>query len=268
MKKPLWALQSLESDESPQGRVLLLVPRQGEDPDEDVGEVEEHVDGDVDGVVHRLVETLSHVHVVHHDAAEQYDPDDVQQRDAVVDAEEWQRERDHDQAEQAGEQGRTPSGQVLWHDGADETGQEYDSRRDDERLDDAARLVSTDVGADHDSHGDGADATTEHGDHGVVAGLSQDGTADADGEARQEEEEDQPAAHGLAGEIPVVAELRTERGHADVDGGEEGDCHGERLARDGVSPALTCLVEVSCDTFHVVHVPFVDVYGHTNEQSN
>ena len=50
---------------------LLGLAHEGEDPDEDVGEVEEDVHCDIDGVVERPVEPSRHVQVVDHDGAEQ-----------------------------------------------------------------------------------------------------------------------------------------------------------------------------------------------------
>ena len=67
---PLQALCSLG--------LLLALAHDGQQPYEDVGEVEEDVDRHIDGVVHRLVETAGHVQVVDHDQAEQHQHGPVQ----------------------------------------------------------------------------------------------------------------------------------------------------------------------------------------------
>jgi hypothetical protein len=107
--------------------LLLLAPHHREDSDEDVGEVQEHVDRHVHGVVVGVVQPAGPVQIVDHDGREQQDAHVVEEGDgeAVVQPEHRQEgccEGDDDQAEQASEQRRAPHGQVLGDDCSDESG--------------------------------------------------------------------------------------------------------------------------------------------------
>ncbi len=61
----------------PPGSALGL-PQDGQDADEDVHEVHEHVHRDIDRVVERHVQPLGHVEVVDHDGTEQEEHHPVQ----------------------------------------------------------------------------------------------------------------------------------------------------------------------------------------------
>ncbi len=210
---------------------VLLDSHQGQGPDEDVREVEEDVDGDVDGVVQRLGEALCHVHVVDHDGCEQNDADDVEESDAQ--AQPGSDQGQPDETEQTSEEGSTPHRQILGHDCADESREDDDACRESEGLEDAAELVERDERSHHEPHCTGADEAADDRGHGVVMSVGQEGAADGDRHASQDEAEEQPCVV----ELPLVAEGRAECSHHDVEGREDADGEHERLTAHRVDLA-------------------------------
>lgn len=156
----------------------VLLAHDGQNADEDVREVQEHVHRDIDGVVERAIQPLGHVEFVDHDGTEQDQHHPVQDTEDQlhVDAECRQddaAELDENCAEQQTEQRGSPCRQILRQQGADDAGGHNHDCRQSERLDHTACREQGDERANHDTHGDGADAATQHGHPGAVVGMRQ-----------------------------------------------------------------------------------------------
>ena len=232
------------------GLRLLLLAHDRQDPDEDVGEVEEDVDRDVDRVVHRLVETARHVQVVDHDGAEQDQYGPVQDPEGQLEVESQRRqddaaELDDDRSEQQPEQRSAPGRQVLRQQCANEPGGQDDTCRQNEGLNDTAGREQGHERSDHQAHRARTDGATHHRDCRVIVGVCQNAATDRSQQADCQEAEVQPL---VTTERPAVTERGPDHGDDDEDGREAGDRHHERTVGHGVGiTPSTLLVKVGVD---------------------
>ncbi len=228
--------------------LLLLVTHQGQNPDEDVREVQEHVDRDIDRVVERLVESGCPVQVVDHDGRKQHDADHVQDgdRELVVESQPRQERGGQvqtNQTQQTSKEGSSPHRQVLGHDSTGEAGQQDDSGGNAEGLHDASCFVEGDERTAHGTHGAGADEAS-HDRHGwVVVGVCQRGPTDRDHHADQHEAEQQQTV--VDGE--VVGDRSTKRGDGDVERRAQRDDEHEAGLRHGVVAGSALVIQTSVE---------------------